>query len=70
MTLSKENGHWIARVAGSLFVFIAALLLLHFWSLWELGLVFNVAVAAALAVLFLIFGGSLWRWIEEIWNWA
>jgi hypothetical protein len=70
MTSSKENGHWIVKIAGSLFIFVAAFLLLHFWSLWELGIVLSVTVAAALAVLFLVFGGSVWRWIAEISNWS
>lgn len=70
MTSSGENDHWIARIAGSLIVFLVTFLLLRAWSLWELGIVARFALAAALGIVFFIFVGSLWRWIEAIWHWS
>jgi uncharacterized integral membrane protein len=66
MTSSDQNSHWIGRIAGAIVVTGASFLSLCFWDSWGLPLPVIVCVAVVLGVLFLVFGGSVWRWIDRI----
>ena len=70
MKPSGDNSHWIGRSVGAVAVAAAAFVLLGFWDTWELSMPVRIGVAILLGILFLCFGGSIWRWIDEIDTWS
>lgn len=65
-----KESHWIGRIIGGITVAVAAFVLLSIWDTWELGVPVRGAVSGALGGLFLIFGGSIWRWVDQIDWWS
>ncbi len=70
MNSSEHNPHWPGRIIGAIAVAGAAFLGLCFWDTWGLGVPVRIAVSVTLGILFLIFGGSVWRWVSEIDIWS
>ena len=65
-----KDSHWIGRIIGGITVAVAAFVSLSLWDTWELGVPVRAAVSGALGGLFLIFGGSIWRWVDQIDWWS
>ncbi|MFO7898276.1 MAG: hypothetical protein R6V58_04360 [Planctomycetota bacterium] len=63
---SDRIGHWIKRAIGAIVVAGAAFGLLSLFGEWGLSVVARVAVSVGLAALYLVIGGSIWRWIGEL----
>ena len=55
------------RVIGGVIVGAIAYGTLWFWNTWELSEPVRFAISGVLGVLFLLFGGSPWRWIRNAW---
>ncbi len=66
MESSGHNSHWIGRIIGAVAITGASFVSLWYWDTWELSRPVRIAVSITLGVLFIVFGGSVWRWIEEI----
>ena len=67
---AEDNSHWLCRIIGAITVAGAAFVLLWFWETWDLSIAIRIAVSLILGIMFLVFGGSVWRWIDEIDTWS
>ncbi len=70
--MSDSNGshHWIGRIVGGIVVAAASYGLLLFWDTWDLSHETQLMVSGGLGLLFVVFGGSVWRWIDNIDLWS
>ena len=67
---SEDRNFWLIRIIGAIVVTVVTFLSLCFWDTFGLGVPVAVAVSLVVGVLFLIFGGSIGKWVEEIYWWS
>lgn len=70
MKNSEFASNLFGRIIGAITVTGAAFFLLGWWDTWGLSMHNRMIVSAALGVLFLLFGDSVWRWIANIDLWS
>jgi len=70
MNCSNTNSHWIGRILGAVVLGTAGFTLLSYWNTWGLSEPIRLGISVTLGLLFLIFGGSIWRWIAEVDYWS
>ncbi len=70
MKKSEQSIHWVGRIFGGITVAGVSFILFWFWDTWELSLPVRIILSITVGILFLIFGGNVWRWIEEIDLWS
>ena len=70
MNDSDKHLYWIGRILGAIAVAGVTFGLLWFFDRWELGLLIQAGIALAAGGLFLVFGGSVLRWLDEISDWT
>lgn len=70
MKPSDQPGYWIGRVIGAVIIAPAAYFSLSFFAMEDFSAETRLAIAGGLGLLFLIFGGNIWRWIGEIFDWS
>ena len=70
MNDSDQHIYWIGRILGAIAVAGATFGLFWFFDTWGLGVLIQAAISLAAGGLFLVFGGSVLRWIGEILDWA
>lgn len=70
MSRKSNNSHWIGRLIGGLIVCGAAFASLRFWNTWELSLAICLLISVMPGLLFVLFGGNIWSWVNSIDDWS
>jgi hypothetical protein len=68
--MSLENTSFFGRIIGAIMLSGGSYLLLTFWDTWNLDSDLIIMISVILGILFLLFGGSLWNWINNIDTWS
>jgi hypothetical protein len=68
--MSSENTSLFGRIIGAIVLSGSSYFLLTFWSIWDLESDVIIVISAILGILFLLFGGSVWNWINNIDTWS
>jgi hypothetical protein len=60
----------VKRIVGGVIIFTVSYLLLNFWNIWGLSRNSVFIISICLGVIFVLLGGSILEWIEEIHFWS
>ena len=69
MSPSDTSSYWIGRIIGAVIIAPLAYVALIYYDTWELSGEIRLAIAGGTGLLFLILGGSIWRWIDGLIDW-